>query len=87
METENELSVRIHYDWLNKCRTCKHWLGDRAETHKGKCGSLSSEFNGQETSTDGHCPEWDTYDLDTAMEVLNGEWDHIHNPNNQNIPL
>lgn len=28
METEKELSVRIHYDWFYQCRTCQFWNGD-----------------------------------------------------------
>lgn len=83
VETEKEISVRIHYDWWGKCRTCKHWQGNRVDPKTlsdGTCQSGKSQLSQQQTTWNGHCNMWDTYDIDTAIEVLAGDWDHIHNP-------
>lgn len=85
VETPKELSVRIHYDWLNKCRTCSFWTGNRDKMANGVCSNEKSDLHNLETTTNGHCKEWDSYDYKTALEVLDGEWDHIHNPNNAEI--
>ena len=81
METLKELSIRIHYDWSNKCRTCKFWTGDRREVMNGVCENDKSDLYTLQTTTDGHCKEWDTYDYETALEIIDGKWNHIHNPN------
>lgn len=87
METEKELSVRIHYDWLNKCRTCLFWGGDRAGVSDGLCKNAQAELSGSQVDTDCGCGFWDSYDIGTAMEVLDGKWDSAMNPNavNRNI--
>lgn len=62
-------SRRLHLDWWGKCRTCLHWTGDMsnigvisagAVLRHGTCTSERSSLYGEETSTDGHCPEWNT---------------------------
>lgn len=78
METPKELSVRIHYDWKGQCRTCTFWTGDRAAVGSGFCKNEKSDLYELVTVTCGHCPCWDSYDYETALEVLDGRWDHIH---------
>ena len=51
-ETPKELSVRIHYDWWNKCRTCEFWTGDRDSMEDGKYTKQNSEIYIMD-STDG----------------------------------
>jgi len=78
-ESEKELSIRIHYDWMNKCRTCRFWDGNRADIlFRSKCNQEKSHLFEKETGTETYCDQWDSYDLDTALEVLNGDWNHIH---------
>ena len=83
-ETPKELSVRIHYDWCNQCRTCEFWASqDRLDVlAKVSCRNKKSELFGLVTTSSGHCPEWESYDYETALEVLDGKWDHIHNGRN-----
>lgn len=75
MKTEKELSIRIHYDWYHKCRTCKHWDANRNEIKDGNC-NLHKIIMG----IDDRCNHWDSYDIDTAIEVLDGKWDYLMNP-------
>ena len=63
-------SVRIHEDWWSKCRTCKHWDGGRESREPGACLNPVSDMHKQETWTDGHCKEWDSFDVDAALEVM-----------------
>jgi len=63
-------SVRIHMDWWGKCRTCKHWSGDRGTMKPGSCLNPASDMHEKETWTEGHCKEWDSFDVDAAIEVM-----------------
>lgn len=72
-ETEKELSTRIHFDWYGKCRTCRSWSGDRMTMKPGMCMCGKSELFGAETWTEGHCPEWYTFDEDTLLEIMESE--------------
>jgi hypothetical protein len=67
---DKEESYRIHLDWWHQCRTCKHWLGDRGNMSSNKCGCVKSSLYDQATSSCGHCEEWDSFDIDTAIKVL-----------------
>ena len=81
-ETPKELSARIHYDWYAQCRTCEFWAcKDRSDVlSKASCDNKKSDMCGVVTTSSGHCKQWDTYDYETALEILDGKWDHIHNP-------
>ena len=81
-ETPKELSVRIHYDWLYQCRTCEFWDGQRGYLDDGGyCKNEKSPLFGAVTTWCGHCQCWDSYDYETALEVFDGKWNHIHCPN------
>lgn len=34
------------------------------------CSNEKSPFYNQETWTEGHCPNWDSFDTDAAIEML-----------------
>jgi hypothetical protein len=80
-ETPKELSARIHYDWLYQCRTCEFWSGDRSGVQDGCCKNQESDLFNELTSICGHCKCWDSYDYETVLEVFDGKWDSIMNPN------
>lgn len=67
-------SYRIHKNWWGKCRTCKWWKGGRASTFvgttNGPCASKKSPLFEAVTTWDGHCPEWDSFDIDIAMQLM-----------------
>ena len=63
-------SYRIHLDWWGECRTCVHWSGDRIASTGGKCEGTSSPNYGYRTFTSGNCQEWDSFDTDTALQVM-----------------
>ncbi len=63
-------SIRLHEDWWGKCRTCTFWGGDREHRTPGPCGNSLSPLRSQETWTEGHCPKWDTFDVEGALAVL-----------------
>jgi len=67
-----EESKRLHLDWWGKCRTCKHWnsTSDRPNMGRFSCFAEKSELHLHRTSSSGHCPEWDSFDEDTALAVL-----------------
>lgn len=77
-----ETSRRLHMDWWGKCRTCRHWhgadAGDGSDTaadnqprwHPANCENPDSDLFGQETWTEGYCPKWDSFDLETAYEMM-----------------
>jgi hypothetical protein len=67
-----EESYRIHLDWWGKCRTCTHWEGPREKSapRTAKCSSASSDRYGLRSTWDGYCPEWDSFDTDTALQVM-----------------
>lgn len=73
-ETEKEFSIRIHYDWWCMCRTCRFWTGsDVTRMDPGICSNEKSALFKQETWTEGHCEKWDSYDIETAFEFLEGK--------------
>ena len=70
---------RILTDWWGECRTCKHWSGNRGsqitKIHRdlqGTCYSDKSPLYLQLTMRAGNCPEWDAFDTDVALEVMEG---------------
>jgi hypothetical protein len=68
-----EDSLRLYYDWWGQCRTCRFWSAteaDRLAMRPSKCLSFASPLSGQETWTEGHCLEWDAFDLDRAIAFL-----------------
>lgn len=76
-----EESKRLHMDWWGKCRTCRHWAGtdqgdgsgsymNNPRWNPGICTNSKSELFELETWTDGHCPRWDSFDIDTALELM-----------------
>lgn len=77
---DKEESIRLHTDWWGKCRTCKHWDGKSDEKHvrwlPAICENQKSDLFGQETWTEGHCPQWDSFDIDIALELLGNDEKH-----------
>ena len=69
-EIDPKESYRIHEDWWGRCRTCIQWTGGRENLNDGQCICKKSKLYLQETSTEGYCPEWDSFDLDTAIKIL-----------------
>jgi len=65
-----EESYRIHLDWWGKCRTCKFWGGIKESIKDGLCNNVDSDLFNVETTIDGYCSKWDTFDEDTAYDVL-----------------
>ena len=69
-----EESKRLHMDWWGKCRTCKFWqgtdVGKQIRWNPGQCANPVSELYLQETWTEGHCHKWDSFDIETALELL-----------------
>ena len=64
-------SRRLHLDWWEKCRTCNHWGSSlRGNSELAHCLMKQSPLYGNQTASNGHCPKWDSFDLDTALEVL-----------------
>lgn len=65
-------SYRIHLDWWGKCRTCEFWEGNRenAQPATAKCSCASSDRYGLRSTWDGHCDQWDSFDTDVALQVL-----------------
>lgn len=76
---DKEESIRLHMDWWGKCRTCRHWTGtdkiiENGRSHPrwnpGTCNNDRSVLFGKETWTEGHCERWDSFDIDTALEMM-----------------
>ena len=76
-----EQSKLIHMDWWGKCRTCRFWQGtdvgngdgtmsNQVRWKDGPCSNPSSDLYIQETSIEGHCSKWDSFDIETALEIL-----------------
>jgi hypothetical protein len=64
-------SIRLHTDWWGKCRTCLFWQGsDERRMANGICKNPKSDLFEQETWTEGHCKKWDSFDIETALELL-----------------
>jgi hypothetical protein len=80
-ESEKEFSLRIHMDWWGKCRTCRFWNGANGghfndpRWEPAICENPASLHHGKETWTEGHCPKWDSYDIETAFELME-EWEN-----------
>lgn len=72
-ETPKELSKRIHLDWWGYCRSCHFWKTndpERFDITNTKCGNINSPMFDENTWTEGKCDYWDSYDTDTAIEVM-----------------
>ena len=68
---DKQESKRLHMDWWGKCRTCRFWQGsDEIRMSPGICKNPISDLFEQETWTEGHCNKWDSFDIDTALEVM-----------------
>jgi len=74
---EKEERKRILTDWWGECRTCKHWSGRRgseiAAIHRdlqGTCYNNKSSLYLRLTMRAGNCLEWDAFDTDVALEVM-----------------
>ena len=76
-------SVRLHEDWWGKCRTCRFWNGATAiregadgsrlvhlRWDDAECENPRSLLVGQVTTTEGHCRQWDSFDVDVALETM-----------------
>lgn len=73
MDKEESKSKRLHQDWWAQCRTCKFWSStdpERGVANPGMCDNLVSVNYKQETWSSGYCPQWDTFDIETALEIL-----------------
>lgn len=57
-------------DWWNKCRTCRFWQGDREKMMPGLCSNPESDLHNEETWTEGHCEKWDSFDIETALKLM-----------------
>jgi len=75
---DKEESIRIHSDWWGKCRSCRFWQGTDNNTgpikhlrwNPGLCTQPDSPLFEQETWTEGHCEKWDSFDIETAFEIM-----------------
>jgi len=80
---ERAESIRLHEDWWGKCRTCRFWNGaDEARPREGlpplvsirwhpsRCENPRSQLHSTEADMDGSCPQWDSFDVDVALEVM-----------------
>lgn len=79
LETDEELSRRIHLDWWGQCRTCRFWTGNRRDAAgRGLCTNPASPHFTPETCVNdptmtgpsGECSKWDSYDVDVALQAL-----------------
>ena len=80
-------SIRLHMDWWGKCRTCRHWQGTDGERgeprwNPGPCTNSESPLFNQETWTEGHCEKWDSFDIDTALGMMEKGLEHEINQGN-----
>jgi len=82
-ESESEFSLRIHIDWWGKCRTCKEWDGERVQGFQGKCDHPQGVFRGSTTTSEGRCPDWESYDYEGACAAL--DWDKL--PHHEKFPV
>jgi hypothetical protein len=77
---DKQESIRLHEDWWGQCRTCRFWEAPEGKGLHGVltrpnlgeflCVSPLSKVSGQLTGSDGGCSKWDSFDTDTALEVL-----------------
>jgi hypothetical protein len=68
----SEESYRLHEDWWGKCRTCEFWSSED-RWKPGLCNNQKSLLFQQETWTEGHCSEWDSFDYPIALQLLDDE--------------
>lgn len=73
LKVQSSESLRLHLDWWQKCRTCEFWSGDRKTCEDGLCEQPRGDFGGEITTSEGHCGNWESYDLETAMEIIQAE--------------
>lgn len=88
---DRDESIRIHWDWYGKCRTCNFW--DSQEDRKkleGRCDCKESPAYNEETWSEGHCKCWESFDPEIVKFVLNvvdrrpkseGAWFYRNNHN------
>ena len=70
-------AIRLHLDWWGKCRTCSFWEGDRTQVkNPAWCGNALSALFRSDVHAEGHCKEWDTYDIEAAVALLDNEEEH-----------
>ncbi len=70
-EDPKEFSIRVHENWWGKCRSCLFWKGsDERRMESGTCDNPASDMYKKETWTEGHCVKWDSFDINTALELL-----------------
>jgi hypothetical protein len=78
---DKDMSRRLHMDWWGKCRTCRYWHGTDAGDGSGRmgnqvrwqdspCTNPASDRYQEVTTTEGHCSKWDSFDVETALELL-----------------
>ena len=74
---EKEEAKRVLTDWWGECRTCKNWSGKRVaqlgaipRDLVGTCYSTASLNYLAHTRRSGYCGEWDAFDTDVAIEVM-----------------
>jgi len=69
-----EESRRIHQDWWGNCRTCRFWSGDCVKIGAGVCTNERSPVNQgfrlRTTQSGGKCDDWDSFDVDVALEIM-----------------
>lgn len=72
-------SLRLHEDWWGKCWTCRFWTADmsgtddvkaRAWERVARCSNAKSQMVNVVMDTDGHCGQWDSWDVDMALRVI-----------------
>lgn len=67
-------SIRLHYDWWGQCRTCEFWIdSDITRFKPGICSNEKSALFKKVTWTEGDCDKWDSFDIETALEFLEGK--------------
>jgi hypothetical protein len=84
---DKEQSKLIHMDWWGKCRSCRFWGGSDKNNgprgdiiyrwNPGLCTNEKSDMYQRETWTEGHCPKWDSFDIDTALELMQEDLDRF----------
>lgn len=78
---DKEQSKLIHIEWWGKCRSCRFWGGtdagdgsgslrNQARWNPGPCTNEASDMYQKETWTEGHCSKWDSFDIETAFELM-----------------
>jgi len=57
------------------CRTCRFWKTSDPERfdNNSRCGNINSPLFNENTWTEGQCDYWDSYDIDTALEIIEND--------------